>query len=605
MTSLTPFRSYCRLAPLPLVGILLSVLAALPASAAPVIRLTVALSSLQRAHVAEIATGSRVLLRLRGADAEEVERRADTAAAALGEALVAGLRAEEVVANGAGQVLAHGGVVVTADAETAAASGMPPAALAAQWARGIREMVSGAYVAVTPGGSMSLPWREQRMVRWGGTASANATIASQPPIAQVELQDAAHRIVLTGVDVGDGALQLVVAGQSITIPITCRKWAAQIGPAPAALITGSSTHPSLIRQALLNAALAAATPEPGAVVELADTEQRPDGLSATVEARGEAYFPTRRRVYVRAQATDRPCPEATRLVVSNYPERVATPQRLLLHAVAPDEPARLLWHHVNDGATPLRLVLRLSNAGGEPALVHISLAGAGPLADEIGAGHRAMMRFFSDEMTGSGVMLRLPAGRSWDIASTVFRPHQVVSGLAQVTVLQGTQVVLEVLAEPAGPTPEPRLASSPLSPTKIGALQTKYDFAAAKPLQLTHTIGGAWTFLPIGREVRTNDHGAELAGEYGVLYDVTLTVRNDRDAPGPFEITLRGGGGVARGTFIMDGKLMETGLITEGLETVLRKDTVAPRGVRILHFRTIPESGSYYPQTLTVRSARD
>jgi hypothetical protein len=429
MDPLRPPRASCRPAHPIINGLLLAALAALPASAAPVIRLAVTMASPQGLHVAEVGAGSRVLLRLRGPDEAEVERRAEAAAAALGEALVAGLRPEEVLASADGQVLARGAVIVTADPDTARASGIPAAALAEQWAKGIRELVGSGYIAVTPGGSVALPWREQRMVRWGGTAPTTVTVAAQPPIAQADLQEAAHRIALTGMGVGDGILQLQVAGQAIAIPIICRKWAAQVGPDPVALVTGSAAHPSLIRQALINAALAAASPEPGAVVQLADVQQRPDGLRATVEARGEAYFLARRQLSVRIQAADRPRAEATRLVVSNYPERVVTPGRLLLHAIAPHDPARLLWHHVNDGATPLRLTLRLSNAGGEPALVHVSLAGAGPLADEIGAGHRAMVRFLSDELTGSGVMLRLPPGRSWGIVSTVFRPHQVVSGL--------------------------------------------------------------------------------------------------------------------------------------------------------------------------------
>jgi hypothetical protein len=588
-----------------LAALCLALLVTGSATAAPVIRLSINMSKQNGAHIAEVGAGSRVLLRLRGPDGGEVERRADGIASDLGEALVAGLRPAEVGANAEGQVTARGAVVATADADTAKAANTSPQALAGQWARGIRELAGGAYVAVTPAGSLSLPWREQRFVRWGGTAPADVSVTSQPPTVQLELQQAAHRIVLTGADVGNGVLQLQVAGQPLAMPVVCRKWAAQIRPASAALITGSSTHPSLVRQALLNAALAAATPEPGAVVELADVEERPDGLSATVEAHGDGYFATRRQVSVRTQTADCPRADATRLVVSNYPERVVTPGRLLLHAITPGEPARLLWHHVNDGTIPLRLTLRLSNTGGEPGMAHVSLAGAGPLADEIGAGHRAMVRFLSDELTDSGIMLRLPPGRSWDIASTVFRPRQVVSGLAQVTLLQGTQMVLEVVAETAGAVPEPTLASSPLSPAKIGALQTKYEFAAHKPLTLSHTIGGAWTFLPIGRDVRKNDHGAELAGEYGVLYDVTLTVRNEKDYPGQYEITLRGGGGAARTTLIMDGKLTETGLLTGGIETTLQRGTVPPRGEKVLRIRVIPESGSYYPQTLTVRSARD
>jgi hypothetical protein len=579
-----------------------------PACTADVLRFGCNVRGDTGACVAEVICGSQTILRFRGGDRAALEARGQAVVSRLTELTLAGLRAEELSAkpNGAeAQVVARGLVVADADAETAQLSKSTPLTLAEQWAHTLRTLLLPAYIIVTPGGTLAVPLGEERAVRWGGTGGGDAELLERPACAEVRVQGSEHQILVSGARVGEGALRLSIEGQAVEVPIICRKWAARIGDAPAAFITGDGQRTTLVRQALVNAALSAAEPEPGAHVELEEVAADADHLRALVVASGPEFFTAKRQVLVRTKLADAPRGGAAKLVVSNYPERVSGPGPILRYAILGQEPTRLLWHHVNVGGEPLRLRIRLTNLGQDAALIHLAMSEAGPLADEIGAGHRAMVRYLQDAAKGRGVMLRIPSGCSWDLVDSTFRPTQVLSGLAQISVLQGAALALEVGAEPAGGPTDLCFHPAYLTQAQLQKTATPYDFDAEKPIRLTHIIGGAWTFLPIGRDTRSNQHGRSLAGEYGVSYDVTLTVRNDKDVAAPFEIALRGGGGAGRGTFVIDGNVVETGLLVSGIEEVLAKGTAPARSEKTVHILTIPESGTYYPVTLQVRSARN
>jgi hypothetical protein len=176
----------------------------------------------------------------------------------------------------------------------------------------------------------------------------------------------------------------------------------------------------------------------------------------------------------------------------------------------------------------------------------------------------------------------------------------IVSGLARVSPLEGDDLLLEVLAEDIWPTdayfppvPDRLRADPPLTP---------YRYEAAKEVSLAHEAGGAWSFYSIGRDYSTNLQGQKLFGDYGVRYTITITCKNPTPQPARCFVTLRAGGGVARASYFLHGKLTETGLLRSGVEETIERLQLASGEERVLKFITVPESGSNYPITLTVRS---
>jgi hypothetical protein len=193
-----------------------------------------------------------------------------------------------------------------------------------------------------------------------------------------------------------------------------------------------------------------------------------------------------------------------------------------------------------------------------------------------------------------------------DLYEMRLAPRQIVSGLINVTPLiseppaTAPNLLLEVVAEdfwPSDayfmPTPERLLNDPPLTP---------YRFGAEKSVELNHTVGGPWTFYHIGKEFSVNLQGQKLFGDYGVNYTIRANFKNPTAKPGRCEIWLRASGGVARATLLIDGQLCETGLLRGENEQALFKLDLPPGGQRIVTLVTMPESGSNYPVTLTLRS---
>ena len=114
-------------------------------------------------------------------------------------------------------------------------------------------------------------------------------------------------------------------------------------------------------------------------------------------------------------------------------------------------------------------------------------------------------------------------------------------------------------------------------------------------------MGKAWQFATIGKNMEFKEHPA-LRGDYGVVYKAEVTFENPDRRKARLEVALRAGGGVARGAVVVNGEIVETGLLSMGMEHILfdERGSTAPR-TRV-QVRLIPQAGSNYPVSLVVRS---
>ncbi|MBU0607692.1 MAG: hypothetical protein KKI08_07375 [Armatimonadetes bacterium] len=504
------------------------------------------------------------------------------------------------VAAGA-QIVVGGKPLVTIDKASALLGGSTPAGLADNWLSNLKAVLVAPYVVLDPRTRMQVPLGETRTLRWGGTAAVDLTFATgDANVAGVQLDEAGASLVVRGVGLGTTSLTATIPGDTARLTVEVKAWAARVGGPAVAEVTAPPIPADDLRRTLRNAVLSVTRPAPGASVQLGEPRGGGTRYAVPLRAAGDGCFDISATVPVDLKVVTLPTPTVRQLLVSNMPERVTEPATLLRERLLGTAPVRLLWHHVNSCARALRFVVRVVNLGEAPARLHVTESASGPHDDEIFVGHQAMMRFLGLTAQGEGYLLNVPAGRMLDLYDVRLDVSDIVSGLAQVTPLEGKDLLLEVLAEDAWPTdayfppvPDRLRSDPPLTP---------YRYEAAKEVALAYEVGGAWGFYSIGRDFSTNLQGQKLFGDYGVLYTITITCKNPTAEAARCYLTFRAGGGVARASYFLHGKLTETGLLHPGSEEVLERLDLKPGEERVVKLVTMPESGSNYPITLTVRN---
>lgn len=550
----------------------------------------------------EVVAGGKALLRLRSG--MTVNGGAAGIANELNRLAMEGLKPTDLTirSTDAGvEILARGTRLMLISDATARAAGATPAALAQSWLTNLKEALAVPYIVLAPASRMQVPLGETRALRWGGTAAVDLSFAAaNPTVVDVQLHSDGRSLVVRGLSPGSTVLTASMSDESVQLAIDVKAWAARVPALAVAEVTSPPLPADDLRRTLRNAVLNATQPAPGATIELTEPRRSGSRYIMPLRARGPGCFDVDAQVPVELNVVSKPATKVQQLLVSNLPEKITEPATLLRERFLGGAPVRLLWHHVNRSPQPLRFSIRVANLGTEPARVHVTESASGPHHDEIFVGHQAMMRFLALTGQGEGYMLDVPAGRMLELYDVRLPVDAIVSGLAHITPVSGDGLLLEVLAENTWPT----CAYFPLVPERLrnDPPLTPYRFEAEKEVALEYENGGAWAFYSIGKEYSTNLQGQKLYGDYGVRYTIGMTCRNSTTEPGKCVVSLRAGGGVARVSYFLHGKLQETGLLRAGHETIIERLELQPGEQRQLKLITVPESGSNLPITLTIRN---
>lgn len=557
-------------------------------------------------RIGEVLADGRPVIRLRS-EKGPVLPQAERAAEALRAAAVATLQRPAIsvapAPDGLAVVKAGAEAVAVADKETAKLAATTPAALAASWQKTIEAAFEEPYLAVSSTESVLVPVGEYRYVEYGGTLghSLRAAVDAED-IVRSALEPAHRRVSFRGVSPGMTLATLQAGGQRLLLDVEVRYWAAAIADTATAELTGSGHDEGLANKVAVNAALAAATPRPGAQLSVASAEREESRFRVAVVASGEGYLEAKKAVSVQLRWSKPPDATPVDLMVSNSPERIHSPGCVMREKLTPDRPARLLYHHVNSTGQRVLFTLKIANPSPEPAVAHVIIAESGPGGDELGVGHAAAVRFWEERRTGSGYVLRIPAASASDIVRTPAGNGTIVSGLARLVPLSSAPLYVEVAAERLGST-QATMWVEPISPEAyLSPKLTHFVFGAHKKEELEHEIGGKWTFFNLGGDGSVSQNGTHLAGDYGVLHEIDITITNPKDSYGRAEIAVRASAGVMKGTFIINGAMHETDLLRGSQEEVLLKRELAPRERHRIRIETIPESASNYPVHLVARS---
>ncbi len=552
---------------------------------------------------AEVNADGMVVMRLRSTSGAGLEEKATIIASRLTDLALGGLKPGDVAVErvqGQWAVTGSGRLIVTADAATAEASGLPSRSLCESWARRLRELLGEPYLCFKPHDILLIPYAEKRAIHFGGTVPERPVIScATPDVVSIDLQADAGRAVLRGLQTGTTVVTFESGHLRHAITVEVKKWAARIGNEAILRIMDAGIRGTMADTALKNAALSAVDPEPGVAVRVTDREQINAGYRISVRGGGVAYLPVTGEVLVRVVGGLRSLPEAHHLFVSNAPERVTGVGALMRQALPTGQSARLMWHHKNYVGRPVVLGVRLLNAGKQAARVDLSWAQAGPDGDEIFVGFNAMWRYWTIVRGASGFQAHIPAQSVLETSAITMKSGDVVSGLLELMARQGDDVYVEVLARDPEDAPD-GFASLPHPDDPLPV--TPYQFPASIEAELDYAVGGRFGHLSIGRHDVTNGLGIELAGAYGVNHRIRVNVTNPTDASAQLEIAVRAGGGVARLVAMIEGQLVSTHLLRAGQEQVLARRRIASGVSASVPVELIPTAGSNLPLTLVARA---
>ncbi|MBI2301759.1 MAG: hypothetical protein HYU66_22885 [Armatimonadetes bacterium] len=547
--------------------------------------------------------GGPVLIRLRGASAAAQAQVIVARLARLAEAGTAPAAFEIRRAGADTAVFAGGAVVCTATAEAARAARATPKGLAGDWQANLRKAFAGPYVsAVVP---PLLPFGESTPIALRGQPAGTAVSATVTGAAAARVDERSASVSVTGNAVGPATLTLRRGPASLTLNFEIRMKAGRVAGPVRAAFTGSGTPAEMIRTAILSELYAVAELQPGVRIEPSlprgAAGLTPGGqtvVPVSVRLSGGDTIPVTTDVDVSLSDRDWPEQPADRLLVSNDPEKVAGSQLLLRGVLPAGQRTRLLFHHKTIADRPLAYEVRLLNQTDAPSRVHLRDATCGPSEDEIFVGHQACLGYWRQRLAGQGYCLLIPPHTAWTVRAVVAPPNDIVSGLCELTPIEGGPVEMELVATSGPPVSGPRGIAGPSTADSAGICLFERPYKAEAG---SYTAGGMHAFLNVGRDPIRSIAGTPLQGDYGVIYTLDFDFDNPGAAPARFELVFSADGGVARGVLVVDGKLRETGLVRPAQQERVLDLELPPGGRQRVNVRLMPQSGSNYPLRLVGR----
>ena len=487
--------------------------------------------------------------------------------------------------------------------EEARAQRSMPASLAETWARRLTGLLSTPVLAVSTR-RLVVPVGENRSLAFTGLLQAPQAVAGGTGVVRVTLEPQRRRAVVCGLKPGHAHLTFSHEGVSIPVDAVVRKFAGRLADRAEGSVTGWVAPRELVTRVAMAAARQAVSVEPGAAARLGEPRVRggvaagsTTHVSVPVRIYGPRYLPVVGEVAVAVHNERLPRAEEPELFYSNDPEQVKAYGTLFLGRLSAERPARLLYHHLNARGGRLALTVDVVNPAREPVRLHITEGNASPAADPLRAGHRAARAFLRNQRAGTGYIAVLPPRSFVTVAHYALQPGEVASGLCCLRQLDGSAgCYVQVKADDVrSPFVRPPNGKEPLSATVFGT--------AVKPVAAVYDVGGGWTFIRLGSpEQRGASRLSEEGfGDYGVTYDIALTLNNGTPHAQKVGLVFEAASGAARGLFVVDGKMVETRTLNAQEEMLLAVYSLPAGGMRNVRVSTLPLSGSAYPARLVVR----
>lgn len=476
-------------------------------------------------------------------------------------------------------------------------------------------LVLGIVLAQATPGTLALsaqsvalnPAQQQIVTVSGATPPLQATLDQKLVNVSVSADGASVTITATQAT-GNDLLHLVDAnGARADLPIRVAFNAGTIVPQTALAVTGDPADPAWLAaqveswvarltQALPGAAVTFGAVTPAAAA-LAPGQSAQFVVPVQISGNGR-YFDQSGTTTVSVQNVALQPFSPALLFYDDDPEHVAQDGVFFRGTVASAQPTRLYYYH--DAAADARmLVVALASDSQDPTSVQLVDASAGPNMDVMHVGQTLTKNFLLTKAHGEGVVVNLAQDEPYLLADVPMAARQLVSGTVDLRVLSGGPVVVTVLAVSAGVDPR-SLLDGPILPGDghhrsgvfaiSGFGSDALKFAAGEP-DATLVIGDTDPTPPsVDPAAPGHDYG-----DYGVLHAIDLTMTNPGAAPVTAYLFFKPLAGPARGSFLIDGNLVDIGCVRLPTPYQITSFELNPGQTYQTVVQTMTDGGSFYP----------
>jgi hypothetical protein len=291
------------------------------------------------------------------------------------------------------------------------------------------------------------------------------------------------------------------------------------------------------------------------------------------------------------------------LFYDDDPEHVAQDGVLFRGTVSLAAPARLYYYH-DDLADPRRLVVALRSNSEDPTSVQLIEATAGPNIDVMQVGESVSKRFLLTKNQHEGVVLDLSSDQPYLMTDLPMTARQLVAGTADLRLLSGGPIEVTVLAVSPGVDPRTVL-DGPVLPGDGHHRSGAFAIAGFGSESLSFSAGGPDATTVIGDTDPTPPNVTPSAdgrdyGDYGVVHTIDLTLANPSAAAAAAYLFLQPLAGPARGSFLIDGNVVEIGCVRVPSRYQITAFALPPGQTSHVVLQTMTDGGSFYPVRLGV-----
>lgn len=471
---------------------------------------------------------------------------------------------------------------------------------------------AAATLSVSPAAVNLNPAQQQVVTVTGATAPLTATLDGK--LVSLTVDPAAATVTIaasqaTGTDV----LHLTDAnGARADVPIRVAFNAGTIVAQTTLTVTGTPATPAWLARQVQSWVTRLTQAMPGAQTSIAAVQAPPQPLVPGAQLQfvvpvqitsDGRYFDQNGTTTVTVQNVAAQPIVPTLLFYDDDPEHVAADGVLFRGTVTAADPARLYYYH-DDVGDLRRIVVFLTTDAPQPALVQMVNAPAGPNLDVMQVGHAVSREFLVRKAGGEGIEAEVNQGVPFAVRDATMSARQGVAGSVDLRVLSGGPVVVTVVA--ASPGVEPRaLLGGPQLPDDGHERTGVFRLVGFGTDALTYVVGGADVKLVIGDRDPTPPSADPSAaghdyGDYGVAHHLDLTLSNPQDTPAVAYLYFRPIAGIARGSFLVDGNLVELGCVREPVPYQLAAFDLAPHETTRAAVETMTDGGSFYPVEIGV-----
>lgn len=292
-------------------------------------------------------------------------------------------------------------------------------------------------------------------------------------------------------------------------------------------------------------------------------------------------------------------------VFSNYPESISSPGLVFDHQFDKNK-FRVFYHHKNIMNEHMDIVFLLSNLSDDPAVINIQKGLGGSSEDVVFAGHKALSDFFNDILT-DGDLMSIPPKSTVPVLVHKIKSQQVSSGIVRFESFSDANLRVKMMVVDDQYS---NITGFSDVPTLFSQFRVSYYEESIRYINEDFNLNDPYASFQIGGKPFLKDKQSpfKLKGNYGLVYSVEVVLNNNEDRFKHVEFFLAPTkkNGVDRGVFLIDGEVVEVGILNYKEKVVMMERfhqiKVPPNQSMKVFMVTMPQAGCFYPVDIILKS---